>query len=117
MTRMYTFQVRYNCTIINTSPMKFKPRSQFGIVISNVDAKDILVNFSRIVVAAGVSIRTSRNEELDTIPMYEITSPLFCDLSRRLHTKNEMDAHQGTNISISQRMIIYRGEQHKGEAR
>ena len=82
-----TFQVRYNCTRIDTAPMQFDTRSHFGIVLPNEDDNDTLLNLTLIVIDVGVPIRTPSNEGIENISMYKITSPLFCDLSRKFHAK------------------------------
>ena len=57
--------------------MKFDPRYQFGIVITNEDANDTLVKFNIRCIDAGVPVRNPTDEELETLPIYEITSSLF----------------------------------------
>ena len=74
---MYTYQVRYNGTIIDTTPMQFNPRYQFVIVIPNEDANNTVENFTLRGVAVDVLIKTPIYKELDTLSMYEITSSLF----------------------------------------
>ena len=53
---MSTFQVRYNVTIINTSPIQFNPRSQFGIVLPNKDDNDTVVKFTLRSIVTGIPI-------------------------------------------------------------
>ena len=43
---MFTFQVKYNDTKIDTSPMHLNSRSQFGIVIPNDNANDNVAKFT-----------------------------------------------------------------------
>ena len=49
-------------------------------------------------VATGVNIRTPRDEKMDTLPMYEITIPLFWDPTRKLHAENEILVQEGVDI-------------------
>ena len=71
------FLVRYNDTKIDTEPMHFRSVSEFGIDISNEYANNNVVIFTIRAISVGVPIRTPSNEDLDTLPIYEITSPLF----------------------------------------
>ena len=94
-----TFQVRYNGTGINASSMQFDPRSQFGIVLPNEDVSDTVVNFTLRGIVMGVPIRIPSNEELDTLPVYEIKSSLFWDPSRKLHAEMKW-LHKRFPISV-----------------
>ena len=85
---MSTFLVRYNGTIIDTAPMYLYPRSQFGTVPPNEDANNTVVKLTIIGVATGAPIRTPSDEEMDTLPIYEIPSPLFWDPSSKFHAEN-----------------------------
>ena len=91
-----TFIVRHNGTRTSTAPIHFDPRYQFGIVITNEDANDTLVKFNIRCIDAGVPVRNPTDEELETLPIYEITSSLFWDPSRKLLAKNEMATQQVT---------------------
>ena len=71
------FLVMYNDTKIDTEPMHFRSVSEFGIDISNEYANNNVVIFTIRAISVGVPIRTPSNEDLDTLPIYEITSPLF----------------------------------------
>ena len=57
-----TFQDLYNSTIIDTMPMKFYPRSNCGIVLTNKDANGTVVKFMLQGITIGVTIRTTINE-------------------------------------------------------
>ena len=76
-----------------------------------------MVKFTIRGIAEGIPIRTHRCGELDALPVYEITSPLFWDPSRKLHTENEMATQQGANISKEQQVIILPEERHGGDTR
>ena len=76
---MSTFQVRYNGIGINAASMQFDPRYQFGIVLPNEDVNNTVVKFTLRGIVMGVPIRIPSNEELDTLPVYEIKSSLFWD--------------------------------------
>ena len=54
-------------------------------------------------IATGVTIRTTINEDLDTLPVYDITSPMFWDTTGDTNKR--------------QQLIDSRGEQRKGETR
>ena len=89
--------------------MNFYPRSQIGIVLPNEDANNNVVKFTLRGIVTGVTIRTPSDEDLYTLPVYEITRSLFWDLSRKFQAENEMATQQGENISREQRVILYRG--------
>ena len=57
--------------------MQFDPRSQIDIIIPNKDANDTMVKFMLRGISVGIPIITPIYEEMDTIPVYEITRPLF----------------------------------------
>ena len=40
------------------------------------------------VIEAGVPIKTPRDEDMETLPVYKITSHLFWDTNKKLHTEN-----------------------------
>ena len=99
---MSTFQVSYNGTKIDTEPMQFNPRYQFDILLPNEDVNYTLVIFTLRVVVVSIPSRTPINEDLDTLPVYEITSPIFWYLYRKLYAVNEM-ATQRVPISVGSR--------------
>ena len=57
--------------------MQFDPRSHFGIVIPNDYVNDTVVNFTLRGISAVVPFRTPIDEDMNTLPVYGITSPLF----------------------------------------
>ena len=85
---MSNFQGSYNVTRIDTAPMYFNPKPQFGIVITNGDVNDTLVKFTLKRIATGFPIRIPSDEELDTISIYEIKTSLFWYPSRKFNAKN-----------------------------
>ena len=74
------FQVRYNGIIINMAPMQFNQRFHFGIFLLNEDEDDTVVDFMLKYIVVGAPIINPRNEDLDTLTVYKITSLLFWDL-------------------------------------
>ena len=80
---MFTFQVSYNITRINTPPMQFDPRYQFDTFLPNEYANNTIVNFTLRGIAVGSPIISSSYEELKTLPIYERISPLFWYPSRK----------------------------------
>ena len=71
----------YNGDRIDTATMQSNPRSKFGIVLHNEDDNNTVVKFA----LRGI---TPSDEELETLPVYKIRSPLFFDPSRKLHAVN-----------------------------
>ena len=102
---MSNFQVWYNGTKINTAQIQFDPRYQFLIVLPNNNANDTYVKFTFQGIVTRVAIRTPRDEYLDTLAIYEITSPILWDPMSKLHAENEESVHQGAAIK-------HRGEMH-----
>ena len=98
MLLIYTFQVRYCNTRIDTSPIQFNPISKFGIVLPNEDANNTVVKFTLICIATVIPIITPRDEDMETLLVYEITIPLFWDPSSKLRTENEVATQKGTNF-------------------
>ena len=52
---------------------------------------------------------------MDTLPVYEITSLLFWEPTRKLTAENEVAMHQGVGISKRQHIFMVREEQQDGE--
>ena len=57
-------------------------------------------------VAARVNIRTPSDEDLDTLPLYEITIPLFWDPKSKFHDENEITVEEGVYTSKEQRYAM-----------
>ena len=80
----------------------------------NEDDNNIVVNFTLRGISAGFLIITPSDQELDTLPVYEITIPLSRDLYSNFHAENEMASQQSATIRREQRVVIYRGERREG---
>ena len=111
---MSNFKVCHNATRIYMAPMKLDPRSQFVFVLPNEYANNTVVNFTIIGIAMGAPIRTPRNEELDTFPVYEITSPYFGTCLENFTPKMKWIQNR-LSISVVAQMIIDRGDRHGGK--
>ena len=85
---MSTFKFIFNGNKSDTAPMDFDPESHFGIVLPDQDVNNSIIKCMLRGVAARVNIRTPSDEEMENLPMYEITSPLFWDPMRKLHAEN-----------------------------
>ena len=114
---MSNFQVCYNGTRIDTEPMKFGTRYQFGIFLPNKEDNDTIIKFTLWGIATGATIRNPRNKYLDTLPVYKIKIPLFWDTAIKSHAKNKEAVHKGAAINKRRWLIVVRGKQHEGENR
>ena len=79
--------------------------------------KDGVIKFTLRGIDAGIPNRTPSDEDMDNIPVYDIISPLFWDLYRKLHVGNVLATQQGDNISREQRVIINSGGRRERETR
>ena len=70
--------------------MEFDPIFQFGVVFLNENANNTIINFTLRGVAMGVKIRVPSDEELDTLPVYDINSLRFLDPTSKLYVENEI---------------------------
>ena len=79
----------YNSTRVDTEPIQFYPIFQFGNVLPNNNDNGTIVKFNIQGIATEVTIRNPRNEDLETLSVYEITSTFFWDKMSKFHYKNE----------------------------
>ena len=70
--------------------MKFDSRSQFGIFLPNEYSNNTIIKFKLRGSVEVVTISTTSDKDLYTLPVYDITTPLFLDPTRKLHSENEI---------------------------
>ena len=95
--------------------MQFDSWYQINIVLPKNYVNDTIVKFTLQGIAIGVKIRAPSDEDMDTLPVYEITSLLFWEPTRKLTAENEVAVHEGVGISKRQRIFMGREEQKEGE--
>ena len=88
--------------------MIFYPISQLVVVLPNKYNNYTIVKFALRGISARINIRNSSDEDLDTLPVYDITSPLFGEPTSKFHDKKEEAMLQVAGIKKVQRAFVIR---------
>ena len=79
------------------------------------DVDDIIIKFTLWGISVGVNVRNQGYEELDILPVCDITSPLFWYPKSKLHAENEVSVQQGEEISKRKWVVMVIEEPREGE--
>ena len=112
-----SFQCRYSGTRLDNVPMSQDDRSEYGIVIDSDEHGRVVLPFNLKDSSTGFAIRTPDDEDLNTRPLFEITSQLPWDPNSPEHAEEERKAQLKRDFAANDRVLITSEPKRKGETR
>ena len=101
-----TPQVRDSGTRVDTTWVQHDATSNFGLVLEDGEHGRLVIPFTLDGVSGGFSITSPDDEELDQLPIYEITSSLHWDPNSEDHAKTEARSQKQRDFEAHDRILF-----------
>ena len=103
---MSTPQVRDAGTRVDTTWVQHDSTSNFGIVLQSEEYGRLVVPFTIDGASSGFSISSPDDDELEELPIFEITSSLHWDPSSNSHAENEARSQKQRDFEAHDRAMF-----------
>ena len=112
-----TFQARWSGTRVDNVPVSQDPTSEFGIVLHSEEDGREIVPFSMRGTSIGFKVRRPLDEDLESLPIFDVTSSLHWDPNSPEHAEEERRAQAQRDFTAKDRVFLTNEVPREGEVR
>ena len=104
---MFKLQSCWLGKIVDNNPVQNNPSSILGLILHNKDTYDTVISFKLHGVSTGLDIRTPSYEDMEILPIYEVTRQLLWESQDTIYAKNDKAAQLSQGVKpIKQSLIM-----------